>query len=215
MSINKRSFITGLLYMALAVIGPIGFLLLPSMITPEAFNYSSVDTWMIALWFFVEVLMIGTEIFLTVYLWKLMNEHHKTLSLIAFIFRIIMVVVMVVNSIFLLSVVFSDSTNAHVFLPMHVTWVYIWQLSFSVHVAIIGYMVLKYLKTWWRYLGVALMLGALGYCIDSLNHLILWDIDFLTTAATILLYAVTIGEIGMAVALLMKKVVSDKLQIRT
>ena len=209
MSIQKRSFITGLLYISLAVIGPIGFMILPNMFggADNLVTFATSNVALIWLWFFVELLIISIEIVLTVYLWKLLNEHNKTISFIAFVFRMIMIVVMVINSIFLLAVAFKNGANADVFIPMHDQWVFIWQLSFSFHVLLIGYMVLRYLTSLWRYLGVAMILGAVGYFIASLNHLILWDVPFLTTAATILLFAVTIGEIGMAVALLLKKVV--------
>ncbi len=203
MSLQKRSFITGFLYIALAVIGPFGFMIIPNMVAES----TSANVSLVGLWFIVELVIIAIEIVLTVYLWKLLNEHNKQLSFIAFIFRMMMILVMVVNSIFLLAVVLSGGSNADVFIPMHSTWIYIWQLSFSLHIVLVGYIVFRYLKTYWRYVGIALIVGAFGYFIDSLNNLVLWDIDFLTTAATILLFAVTIGEIGMAIVLLMKRIV--------
>ena len=209
MSIQKRSILTGILYISLAIIGPIGFLLLPGQFN-EASNlnaYASSHIATLWVWFLVEVLIIGVEIFLTVYLWKLLNEHNKTLSTVAFYFRMAMILVMIVNSIFLLAILFTGGSNADIFLPLHGQFVYIWQISFSFHVLLIGYIVVRYIMTLWRYLGVALILGAIGYLMDSVNHLIPLDVSMLTTLATVLLIFVMIGEIGMAIALILKKVV--------
>lgn len=208
MSIQKRSVITGILYLSLAVIGPLGFMILPNMITVEALTIgSSIRPSLVYLWFAVELLIIGIEIFLTIYLWKLLNVYDKKLSLIAFIFRLLMIAVMVINSMFILAVAVSGGANADVFIPMHHQWVFIWQILFSVHVLIVGYIVFTYVKTYWRYLGVALLLGAVGYFLDSLNNLIGYDISILSTLATIFLVFVMIGEIGMAVGLLMRKII--------
>ena len=56
-------------------------------------------------------------------------------------------------------------------------------------------------------MGIALILGSIGYFIDSINILFTLDSDILVTISGILLIFVTLAEIGMAVGLLMKKIV--------
>lgn len=211
MSIKKRSIITGLLYLSLAIIGPLGFLILPKLFTEatDIVSYTSNHLLTLISWFLVEVVIIVIEIFLTVNLWKLLNVYHKKLSLTAYLFRMLMILIMVINSIFLLAVLFTGGQNADLWIPVHSQWVFIWQIAFSIHIVFIGYIVLKYVGSIWRYLGIFLLLGALGYFIDSLNHLIPLSNAFMTSAASLLLVAVMIGEIGMAIALLMKKIVTQ------
>ncbi len=209
MTIKKRSFLSGLLYISLAVIGPFAFLIIPGKFVLDAsLNSFAMDNIsLLVIWLLLDIIIIVIEVVLAIYLWKLFNEHNERLSLIAFILRMIMIIVMVVGAIFLLLLVIDGGSTAETYIKYHNKGVFLWQLFFSGHVFLLGFMLVKYLKTAWKYLGIALILGSFGYFIDSLNNLLTLDSSILTTISTILLVFVTIGEIGMAVALLMKKVV--------
>lgn len=211
MSLEKKSFLSGLLYVSLAVIGPIGFLLLP-----EQFNVANVNdfvtthTGLVVLWTFVDFVIIGIEVVLTIWLLQLFNTYDKKLSMIAFIFRMVMIVVMIVNMIFLVIVLVNTNAEASIYISYHLDGTYVWQLFFSVHVFLLGFMLYKHQVSRWKYLGLVLIMGSLGYLVDSIISLGHLDISLLNVVSSLLLVFVTIGEIGMAVGLMMKKVITDK-----
>lgn len=210
MSLEKRSFLSGLLYVSLAVFGPIGFLILP-----EQFNVSNIsdfvseNTMLLVAWVSVDIIIIIIEIVLTWYLLVLFNQYNKKISLTAFVLRMIMVGVMVVNAAMLFVLLVSSNADAANYINFHSDGVYVWQLFFSVHVFLLGYMVYKYNPLRWKYLGIALILGAFGYLIDSIVNLGNLDLAVLNTLSTLLLVFVTIGEIGMAVGLILKKIIVE------
>lgn len=209
MTIQKRSFLSGILYISLAVIGPFAFLIIPGRFVLDAtLNEFTMDNiTLLVIWILLDIVIIVIEVVLAIYLWKLFNEHNERLSLIAFVLRMIMVVVMIAGAIFLLLLIIDGGSTADIYIEYHNRGVFLWQLFFSGHVFLLGFMLIKYLKTAWKYLGIALILGSFGYFIDSLNNLLTLDSALLTSISTILLIFVTLGEIGMAVALLMKKIV--------
>jgi hypothetical protein len=209
MTIQKRSFLSGLLYVSLAVIGPFAFLIIPGKFVLDATinAYAMDNIALLVIWLLLDIVIIVIEVVLAFYLWKLFNEHDERLSLIAFILRVIMIVIMVAGAIFLLLLIIDGGSTANTYIELHNKGVFLWQLFFSGHVFLLGFMLIKYLKTVWKYLGFALILGSFGYFIDSINNLLTLESALLTSISTILLIFVTLGEIGMAVALLMKKVV--------
>lgn len=209
MTLQKRSFISGLLYLSLAVIGPFAFLVMPSQFTgAQSISGFAIDNVsLIIVWLILDLVIIAIEIVLTWHLWKLFNVHDRNLSFIAFVLRMAMVLIMIVNAVFLLLFAIDGGTSATTYVPYHEAGIYVWQLLFAPHVFLLGYMVYRHLTTWWRYLGIVVMLGAIGYLVDSMNNLFAYDLSFMTILGGILLVFVTIGELGMAVALLLKKVV--------
>ena len=212
MSLKKRSLIAGLLYISLAILGPIGLMVIPSQFTnaSDLSLFASTHQGLLLVWFIVEIVIIGVEIVLTYYLWKIFNHFNEKLSLYAFVLRMTMVVIMVLNASVLLALFVKQGETATSMIALHTKGVYLWQAFFSVHILFIGYMVLKYVNSGWKYLGIAMILGALGYALDSVNHLAMIDSSFFVTVATILLVFVTIGEVGMAISLLLKKIVPIK-----
>ncbi len=212
MSLKKQSLIAGILYLSLAVIGPIGLMVLPSPFltsgNQEAYVMDNLN--ILFLWFVVEILIVGIEIFLTYYLWKIFNNYHKKLSLYAYISRMAMIVIMIVNAGMLLALFVRQGSAAENLLNLHTSIVYIWQALFAAHVVLIGYIVYRYVSGLWKYLGIALIFGALGYALDSWNNLTYLSPAFLTGLASTLLVFVIIGEIGMAIALLANRILPSK-----
>ena len=211
MSLEKKSFITGILYVSLAVLGPIGFLILPEQFQVINVNdFVTTNMGLVGVWVIVDLMIVAIEIVITIFLLHLFNTYNKTLSFIAFVFRMIMTSIMVVNAIFLFIVLVGSNVDAARYFQYHSDGIYVWQVFFSVHVFLLGYMLFKNNPSNWRYLGVALILGALGYLLDSIINLSSLDIALLNVLSLILLIFVTIGELGMAVALIMKKVILVK-----
>lgn len=208
MNIEKISVKAGILYLALVIPGILAFLLIPDTILSKANPniYIQENLYMIFAWIGLDLIIIVIEIYLTIYLKKLFDRKNQTLSMVAFVTRWLVIVVMFVNVFFLFSLLLGDINRASDYVNLHLDGTYVWQVFFSVHVFVLGYMVKRYLQTIWQYLGYILMLGALGYFLDSLQYFFITDHQVFSSIVSFLLVFVTLAEIGMAFALIRKKV---------
>lgn len=208
MTLKKRNLIAGILYLALIIPGPFAYIMIPNLLESQSniINYVSSHMSLIYVWILLDLLIIGIEIVLSWYLLKIFEGFNKKLSILAFIFRLAVVAVMFINVAFLFNIVLSDGVQSLQMIKNHKTFIMIWQISFSVHVALLGYMIFKGLKNYVKYLGIILMIGALGYLIDSLNYFFI-DSQFFTSLGSFLLIFITLGEISMGIALLAKKII--------
>ncbi len=211
MSLKKRSLISGILYLALIIPGPFAYILIPQMLLDQTdvTSYVSNNMYMVVIWLLLDIIIITIEVFLTYYLLKIFDEFNKKLSFTAFIFRSIMVLVMVLNAMYLISLIFNGGANALNMIESHNQGIFIWQSFFSIHVLLLGYMLVKYKKNYIKYLGYILCLGGLGYLVDAANYFFTTP-QFLQTIGSILLVFVTLAEILTGVALLLNKVNNQK-----
>lgn len=207
MNHKNISKITGVLYLSLVVLGPIGFLIIPELFMVDNINeFASQNLGLLVAWVLVDILIIVIEVFISLYLFKLLQNYGKNTALAISISRFLIVVIMIVNVVFLLVPLFGGGANADTFIGYHNDGVYVWQIPFSIHVGLLGYMALKTISSKWRYLGPALILGGLGYLLDSIKYLANIDSSLLENFTMILLVFVMIGEIGIAIGFLLHKV---------
>ena len=208
MTQKKRSLIAGILYLSLVIPGPFAFLLIPDMIygAVDPNQYILNHMYLIYVWLFLDVLIIGIEIALAFLLLKLFLPINRFLSQVAYVLRMIVVGVMIINVVYLMLILIGSGTNPIGFVDLHVDFTFIWQFVFSFHVLTLGIFMIKYIKTIWKYLGYVLILGSLGYLIDVFNHFLL-DSSFFTNVGNLLLVFVTLAEIGMGIALLLNKAI--------
>ncbi|MGE4319890.1 MAG: DUF4386 domain-containing protein [Acholeplasmataceae bacterium] len=208
MTLKKRNLIAGILYLALIVPGPFAYIMIPNLLESQSniINYVSSHMSLIYVWILLDLLIIGIEIVLSWYLLKIFEGFNKRLSIVAFIFRLAVVAVMFINVAFLFNIVLSDGVESLQMIKNHKTFIMIWQINFSVHVALLGFMIFKGLKNYVKFLGIILMIGTLGYLIDSLNYFFI-DSQFFTSLGSFLLIFITLGEISMGIALLAKKII--------
>jgi|GEM_PF-2001746 len=212
MTQKKRSLLAGILYVSLIIPGPFAFLLIPDMINSalDPNTYITNNMYLIYVWLFLDILIIGIEIVLAFLLLKLFNPVNKPLSQIAYVLRMLVVVVMTINVVFLMMIIVGSSSNPIHYVDLHLDFTYVWQFAFSFHVLVLGIFMLKYVKTLWKYLGYVLVLGSVGYLIDVFNHFLLNSI-FLLNLGSILLIFVTLAEVGMGIALLLNKATPKEL----
>ena len=207
MNNKKMKLVVGILYLSLVVLGPIGFMVLPEQFNVVNVNeFASENLGLIGAWIFVDILIITVEVFISVYLYRILREHNEKFALATSATRFAVVAIMVVNTVFLLITLFSGGSNADTFIEYHNSGVFVWQLPFSVHVVLLGIMAMKYTRSKWKYLGIALILGGLGYLLDSIQHLGNIESSVFGTISMVLLVFVMIGEIGIAIGLLLNKV---------
>ena len=179
-----------ILLLFVAIIAPFSQLYVPSTLIVPRDDTATADNivasgWVFHLGIVSDTLIFLAEIVLSVLLYVLLRPVSRTLALVAAFARLAMTVVMGINllpyfiALLLLSgagylTVFEPAQSdalALVFLNAHQDAVYIWQLFFGFHLAVLGYLIFKsgYFP---RILGVVMVFAALGYLIDAYGNIL-------------------------------------------
>lgn len=231
-SIKNTARFAGLLLLLIAVLAPFSMLYLPSiLIAPgdaatTAGNVMASDG-LFRLGIVVDSVVILLEIVLIGILYVLLRPVSRTLALIAAFARLAMTTVMAVNLFNSLGVLLllsgagyltvfePDQLDALVllFLNLHESGIYIWQVFLGLHLIVLGYLVFKsgYFP---RILGVLLMVACSGYLMDSLVVLVPGS-EAISIVAPVFLVATVIGEVSFTFWLLIKGVNAEQWEIRT
>ncbi len=219
---RKTARITGILYLLLAVIGPFTLMYIPSKLlvsgdaAATANNILSNEL-LFRFGIIGETLIVILEVIIIVLIYKLFSPVNKHLTLTAVFSRLAMTVLQggnIINRLLTLEVLNGttytealgvDQVNAMVslFLNGHSYGVYIWQIFFSIHLFVLGYMIFKS-GCLPKLIGGLIIIGSLGYLMDSYACFIMPENGMIATAATILLALATVGEVAFAVWLLIK-----------
>ena len=158
-----------------------------------------------------------TEIALSVLLFVLFRPVSPTLSMIAMVSRLTMVVVMAVNLLIhimpLVLLTGSDYLNAFapeqlqatalVLMEAHGYGIYVWDMFFGFHLVVLGYLIMNsgYFP---RLLGVVMMIGSFGYFLQGLLKVTFVDSAALAMVVVGLLVVATLSELAFAFWLLIK-----------
>jgi len=222
-SIKNTARIAGFLLLLIAVLAPFSILYLPStLIVPgdaatTANNILASDG-LFRLGIVVDSVVVLLEIVLIGILYVLLRPVNRTLALVAAFARLAMTVVMAVNVFNSLGVLLllsgagyltvfePDQLDALVllFLNLHESGVYIWQVFLGLHLIVLGYLVFKsgYFP---RILGILLMVACLGYLMDSFG-ILFPSSEAISIVSSVLLVATVIGEVSFTFWLLIKGV---------
>src|SRR5215216_573888 len=183
--------VAGFLLLFIVLIAPFSQLYVPStLVVPgdatATANNIGTSGWVLHLGIVSDSLVFLIEIVLCVLLYVLLRPVSRTLSLVAAFARLSMTVVMGINLLpyFIallllsgagyLSVFEPDQSEALalVFLNAHGYGIFIWQLFFGFHLAVLGYLI--YMSGYFpRILGVVMVFAALGYLIDAYGNILL------------------------------------------
>ncbi|GAA3872026.1 DUF4386 domain-containing protein [Celeribacter arenosi] len=156
-----------------------------------------------------DALVMLIEIFATVMLYAMFRPVSPVLAKIAAVARLMMVAVMAgmlffhAGALALIDGSFaalSDAQRAEMvgwLFDMHHAGVWIWQLFFFVHLALLGRLV-DASNRFPKILGLALTIGAFGYLLDSLYAFAFSQIGWLGIVRIGFLVVVTLGEVGFA-----------------
>jgi len=230
-SIQKTARLAGVLYLLIAVLAPFSILYIPStLIVPgdaatTASNILASDG-LFRLGIVVDSVVILLEIALIAVLYVLLRPVNKMLALVVTFARLAMTIVMAVNVFNSLGVLLLSSNAEYLtvfepgqlhalvllFLNLHDSGVYIWQVIFSFHFLVLGYLVFKsgYFP---RILGILLMVACLGYLVDSFG-ILFPSSGALSIVSSVLLAAGVIGELSFTLWLLIKGVNVEQWEIR-
>ena len=182
--------IAGILAILLVLLGPFSQLYVPSTLivpgdaTATADNIRASES-LFRLAIISDLFIFFDEIVLTVLLYVLLRPVNRMLSLVAAFARLSMAIIQGINLLpsFIVLLLLSGASYLRVFEPDQLDslellflnarehGVYVWQAVFVLHLFVLGYLVFKsgYFP---RILGLLLILGALGYLIDSFGNIL-------------------------------------------
>ena len=206
--------IAGSLYLVIAVFGAFAVGYVPSVII-VAGDASATASNLIAnqglfgMGVLADIVVMLTEIVLSVMLFVLFKPTSPTLSMIAMVSRLTMVVVMAVNLlIYVMPLAILRGAGPDPFAPeqiqlsavlfeAHRYGIYVWDMFFGAHLAALGYLVLKsgYFP---RLLGAAILVGSLGYFLEGLVKVTFIENGAVGIAIIGLLIVATFSELGFA-----------------
>ena len=214
--------VAGFLLLFIVVIAPFSQLYIPStLIVPEdataTANNIRASGWVFHLGIVSDSLIFLIEIVLCVLLYVLFRPVSRTLSLVAAFARLAMTVVQGINLLtyFIALLLLSGAAYLTVFGPAqldalallslnaHQYGVYIWEVFFGLHLAVLGYLIFKsgYFP---RMLGVLMVFAALGYLAHSYGS---WLFpDYAETLALVVGVTAIIGELPFFLWLALKGV---------
>src|SRR5215210_5821837 len=214
--------ITGLLLLIIVVLGPFSLIYVPSTLIVPGDPTATADNiraseWLFRLGIISNSLIFLLEVVVTALLYVLLRPVSRTLSLVAAFARLAMTVIQGINLLpyFIVLLLLSGASYLTVFEPgqlyalvllflnANLSVVYIWQLFFGLHLFVLGYLIFRsgYFP---RILGILVVLGSLGYLLDSFGNILLPNYE----AIFGLVVAVTaiIGELPFFLWLLIRGV---------
>ena len=230
-SIKNTARLAGFLILLIAVLAPFSILYLPStLIVPgdaaETASNVMASEGLFRLGVVVDSVVVLLEIVVIAILYVLLRPVNRTLALVAAFARLAMTVVMAVNVFNSLGVLLllgdaeyltafeTDQLHALVllFLNLHESGIYIWQVFFGLHWVAVGYLVFKsgYFP---RILGILLIVTCLGYLMDSFG-ILYPSSGALSTVSSVVLAVGVIGELSFTLWLLIKGVNVEQWEIR-
>jgi len=218
---NAFARLTGLTYILIAISGGFSMGYLPTIIaapdaTTTATNILANQNLFIT-GIFADVAVFILELILTTMLYMLLSPVNKTVALIAVFSRLSMVTIIGINALFditsitlLTNPAFAtafDTTQLHGLVLMLSTMenygVNIWQFFFTAHLLALGYLVIKS-DLFPNFLGALMMLGSLGYTLDSVEQITSLGTASPSVLTIGLLTIVILGELGFGFWLLIR-----------
>jgi len=213
--------IAGLLYLIIAVVGGFSILYVPSVIlapgdaAKTAANLLA-NQGLFGLGVLADVVVMATEIVLTVMLFVLFKPTSPTLSLVAMVSRLTMVVVMAVNLLIYVTpmILLHDAdqggfaleqrqATAQLLFEAHKYGIYVWDMFFGVHLAAMGYLIFKS-RYFPKVLGLAIVVGSLGYFFEGLVHVSFFENSAVAMTIVALLVVASVSELAFALWLLIR-----------
>ncbi|MCR9109761.1 MAG: DUF4386 domain-containing protein [Rhodobacteraceae bacterium] len=221
---NSKSYarMTGVFYLGIAVAGGFAIAYVPSQIIVKGDALQTVAnilsrSTLYQLGITADLAVMLFEIMALTMLYFMFRSVSATLSFAAAMARLSMVSVMSAMLFFhagatLLAETpqimssFTESQRAELaglLLEMHRAGVWIWQVFFTLHLGLLGWLVVAS-QRFPRILGVGLMVGASGYLLDSVHAFGFPQADLLGALRVGLLVIVTLSEVGFALWLAIK-----------
>lgn len=214
--------LAGLIYLVIAVVGGFSIGYMPSEIVVEGdaaltFQNLLANQQLFKVGIAGDIAVLVLEVLLTVMIFRLFNNVNKTAISIATYSRLAMAVIMGINLLnYMVPAIImtqpeylSSFSGAELesltllFFRAHKYGELAWQLFFAIHLFSLGYVVQKSAETP-RWLGLLMLLGGVGYGLDSFFQFILLDGQVFVILSSGLLVLAVVGELWFAFWLLLK-----------
>lgn len=208
--------LAGALYLVIAVSGFFSILWVPSQLQVAGDGAATLSNIaarpsLFGLGILGDVVMMTSEVAVSVLLFRLFAPAGQTLALIAMVARLLMAATMAAMLLFRAATwrlateagaldIALRGDLADVAIFAHDAGVWIWQVFFALHLVILGVLVVRS-GLFPRWLGLGLSIGGLGYAFDSLRAAAMPGSDVMMIAGGGLLVVATVAEIGFAVML--------------
>lgn len=209
-SIQKTAKIAGWLYLCLIPLGILGIIYVPAALFVAGDVASTIANILAhELLFRVGIvsafLVQLVSIFVVLYLYKLLKPVNQAHALLMVLFLLLAVPITLVNELFHVAVLVLLNTPepshqlVSLFLELHQHGIFVSQVFWGLWLFPMGYLVFKsgFLP---KILGILLMIGCMGYLVDSVTHFILPDFDFTFSEFTF------VGELLLPLWLVVKGV---------
>jgi hypothetical protein len=230
--ISPRTYarITGILYLLLVFIGPVAFFMGRTSVVAPGDPAATVDNLMASGSMFrigmvAETLIVLIEIVVSAILYVLLRPVNRALSLASSLARFAQAMLQAVNLLTAvpallllsgagyLSAFDPGQLNALVLLfsDVNAFVIIIWGLIFGFHLLLLGYLVFRS-GFWPKLLGVLLIVGGVGYLLQSYGHILAPQLDAIL--ATVVLVMTVPTELAFTLWLLIKGVNAERWEQR-
>lgn len=221
---QSRSFarLTGLFYLSVAFIGPFAILYVPAQIGVPGNATATFSNLVANRGLFMagaggEAAIMLIEVVLAAMLYMMFRVVNPTLSAIAGLSRFAEAAVMGAMLLFSAAALgFADPATAPagldeaqraglaaMMLHAHDAGVWVWQLFFALHLAILGQLVARS-GVYPRLIGHAMTLGSVGYVFDSMSSFAFPGSEALAGVTAVFLTIVTLAEVSFALWLVFR-----------
>ncbi len=217
MNPNQTARTAGILYLLLIPLGIFGILYIPSTLIVPGDLQATADKIMANEFTFrlsiISALLVQLiNIFLVLFLYKLLkpvNKNHAVLMLIFILIAVPIAFINEANYCAVLLVLNSGDPSLDLmslFLELHQQGISIVQIFWGLWLFPMGYLVFKsgFLP---KFIGILLMIGCFGYMIDSVTFLLYPNLDFTVSEFTF------IGEVLLPLWLVIKGVKSTSINV--
>jgi len=209
-SVQNTAKIAGWLYLCLIPLGILGIIYVPAtlfVIGDVASTISNIleHELLFRVGIVSAFLVQLVSIFVVLYLYKLLKPVNQTHALLMVLFLLLAVPITLVNELFHVAVLvlLNSAEPSHqlvsLFLELHQHGIFVSQVFWGLWLFPMGYLVFKsgFLP---KILGILLMIGCMGYLVDSVTHFILPDFGFTFSEFTF------VGELLLPLWLVVKGV---------
>lgn len=205
--------LTGAFYVAIALFGAFAIAYVPSQINVEGDAAATLANITAKRGLYnagigADALVMALEVMVTTMLFQMFRRTNETLAFAMTLARFAMVTVMgamllLHGGLSALAASGGDPDIAQMLLDAHKSGVWIWQVFFTLHLWLLGTLVLRSGR-FPRLLGYGLLIGGTGYVLDSLFSFAFSDVIALEAARVILLVIVSFSELGFALWLIFR-----------
>lgn len=202
---GMRTRAPGLLYLLITVLGPFSMMFVPAQVVSSSDGVRSVHllehAGLFRLGIASDLLIVLTELVLTVVLFVAFERVGRTLALTATVARLAMTVLQAGNVVLSLAALRAPIDSTLALLDLHGDAVHVWEVTFALHCVLLGVLVFRH-GAIPRSFGVLLVVAGLGYGLNGLGNLLVPE--FGPVFAQVVALTAIVGEVPFVGYLLVK-----------